>query len=336
MNILIIGRTEMLYETIKLLARKHQIVGIISAQASPEYAKKLDDFELLAEELGCPFLFTTKLDDEAVKFIQSIDVEIAVSINWVSVIGLNIISLIPKGILNAHFGDLPLYRGNAVINWALLRHETTITLTIHFMQADELDSGDVLLKKTMSLSPTTTIKEVVEFAKDNIPVMFLEVVNSIETNAILPISQNTSTKIPFRCYPRLPVDSKINWNYSSKDIDALIRASTRPYSGAYSFIKIKNELKKIYFWSSRIVYEDCNDIGVPGHVIKNDATTGESWIFTGKGILGISLAQYDGSDIDFRPGNEWKSIRLRFGIDLEEEIIGLYQQINKISNTKLF
>jgi len=34
-------------------------------------------------------------------------------------------------ILNAHAGDLPKYRGNACPNWAILKGEKRVVLTIH-------------------------------------------------------------------------------------------------------------------------------------------------------------------------------------------------------------
>lgn len=327
MRVLIIGRAEALYATARLISKTHEICGIITAAASPEYLKNQEDFEKLAAELACPFIFTNTIDSETIAFIESAKPDIAVSSNWVSVIRQNVIDMMPYGILNAHHGDLPRYRGNAATNWILLKHETCLPLNIHVMEPGELDSGDIMVQRTVEIGETTTIKDIVDAIELNVPQMFAEALARLEDSSLVPRKQKTSGA--FRCYPRLPSYSKIDWSQSAKDIDALVRASTRPYSGAYSYMKIGNEIKKLFIWRTRIVSKTTEDIGVPGHIIKNDSKTGESHVLTGNGVIAISVAQHEGED-DFEPGKTWKSIRMRFGIDIEEELIALYAEVARM------
>lgn len=328
MRVLIIGRTEILYDTILLLAGQFTICGIITSVASPEYSKKEEDFELLAKETGCPFMVSNSINAQTQQFIQQCKPDIGVSINWVSVINKDTIDLFKEGILNAHPGDLPGYRGNAIFNWAIIKHAPEAVLCIHKMEAGELDSGNILLKRRMPLQNTTTVKNLVEFWQKETPGMFLEVLNGIVSGTLKEQPQHLIDGEPFRCYPRLPVDSKINWDLHAIDIDALIRASTKPYSGAYCFVKLNAGIKKLYIWESRIVKEKTTDIGSPGHVLFNDKETGESHILTGEGIVAINHVQYEGEEI-FSPGKKWKSIRMRLSIDIESELINLYKLLGK-------
>ena len=135
MRVLVIGRTEILYETAILLSKWHEVCGIITSRSVPEYSKKEEDFESLAKNIGCSFLLTQSLDEKSNKFIEELKSDIGVSLNWVSVIKEDTLKLLPRGILNAHFADLPRFRGNAVVNWALIRGENKIPLTIHYMTA---------------------------------------------------------------------------------------------------------------------------------------------------------------------------------------------------------
>ncbi len=328
MKILIIGRTEILYDTTVLLSKHFTVCGIITARASPEYSKKEEDFELLAKEIGCPFLLTNSINKVSQEFIQNCQPDIAISINWISVIKKETIDLFKNGILNAHPGDLPAYRGNAIFNWAMIRHEPRVVLAIHKMDAGELDSGNVLLKRSVLLTDTTTVKDLVDFWQKETPGMFLEVLNNIVLGNIEEEVQGATGQAPFRCYPRLPVDSKIDWSSSARDIDVLIRASTKPYSGAYCFVKLNDGIKKLYIWGSRIVKEKTEDVGIPGHVLFNDNQTGESHIMTGDGIIAINHLQYENEEI-FSPGKTWKSIRMRLNIDVESELINLYNLLRK-------
>lgn len=324
MRVLILGRTEILYETAQLLSERHEICGIITGKAVPEYSRDEEDFRRLAEEFSCPFLCSTTIGENELAMIEKTRPDICVSLNWISIVNEDVISMIPHGILNAHCGDLPRYRGNAVINWALLQHEPFITLSIHYMTPGEIDSGPVLLQGAMDVTPETTILEVLEFWRSSTPSMFSNTLDGIEDGTINAFNQDETGKIAFRCYPRLPIHSKIDWSRSAIDIHALVRASTHPYSGAYTYLRHEGRIRKLYIWSSRVVDKDTSDLGVPGHIIRNDTQTGESHVYTGKGILAISSVQYSDVDKEFMPGKVWKSIRIGFGIDIEEELMHLY------------
>ena len=147
MKVAIIGRTQILYETIlKLHEEGHQIGCIITAKAAPEYTRKDDDFRNLAKRLNVPFSLTSSLDrPEVEEMCQGSD--IGVSVNWVSVILQKHIDWFRLGILNSHHGDLPRYRGNACSNWAIIRGEEEITSTIHFMEGGQLDCGRIICHK---------------------------------------------------------------------------------------------------------------------------------------------------------------------------------------------
>ena len=108
----------------------------------------------------------------------------------------------------------------------------------------------------------------------------------------------------------------------------MIRASTNPYSGAFSYYKVNDEIKKVIIWKSRVIKENSIDIGTPGQIIFNDKNNGESHVLTGKGILAICDVQYEQESI-FHPGYKWKSIRTRFGVDIEDELIVFKKYIDE-------
>ncbi len=327
MKVLIIGRTEILYNTALMLAKEHTICGIITSTASPEYNKKEDDFEKLALELNCPFINCKVLNKNAIEFINTCQPEIAVSVNWVSVINSNIIDFFPYGILNCHPGDLPRYRGNAVCNWAMINKEKEIIVTIHYMVAGELDSGDILVQDKFPIRENTTITEFVKYWEEITPSLFEKAIDGLVNKSIMPIKQSLIKKDPFRCFPRLPIDSKIDWTKKADEIDLIIRASAKPYSGAYTYYKINDEIKKVFIWKSRVFETETRDIGTPGQIIFNNKVNGESHVLTGGGILAICEVQYENEEV-FCPGIVWKSIRTRFGIDIEQELILLKKYID--------
>lgn len=329
MKVFILGRTEHLYNSAVLLSEnKHKITGIVTAGAMPEYSVNEIDFKNLARKLNIPFHFTNKIDDKTIELINNSNSDICISVNWVTILKNDVINLFPHGILNAHFGDLPSYRGNAVINWALLNNEQQIAVTIHKMVSGEIDSGEILAKEYFHLHESTTIGDIVHFCKQTTPGLFLETINKIEKGTIGPIRQDKPNIKSFRTYPRVPEYSCIDWTKSAREIHNLIRASSKPYSGAYSYIKINNEIRKIFFWRSSVDTEISQDFAVPGHVIYNDNISGVTKVYTGKGILNIEEAQFE-NGVSFQPGKYFKSIRIHFGLNLEDEIYNLYKIIKK-------
>ena len=126
MKIAIIGRSEILYETaLNLHKIGHRVVCIITAKAAPEYTRTAADFKRLADQWEIPFGQGPYILDH-LDIMKNSGADISVSINYTGVIPASVIDLFPHGILNAHGGDLPRYRGNACQAWALINGEEKI------------------------------------------------------------------------------------------------------------------------------------------------------------------------------------------------------------------
>lgn len=292
-----VGRTEILYNTILTLnARGYPPSLIVTGPAENNYSKKEADFEKLAGELGVPFFCTNKISDLK-HTLQSISPDIAVSINWMRIIPPEILNIFEHGIVNFHIGDLPKYRGNATPNWAIINNEPYVVLTIHKMDAG-LDTGDILLQERYEIKKNTTIGEVYDFALKEAPKMFVNLFNDF--SKIVPKKQ---MGIPLRCYPRRPEDSKINWRETSKDIHNLIRASSEPLGGAYTFFKDK----KMIVWRSD-AEKFVPYLAIPGQVLEI-RTNGDIAIATGKNALILKDVEVDG--VRNTPASFIKSLRDR-------------------------
>jgi UDP-4-amino-4-deoxy-L-arabinose formyltransferase/UDP-glucuronic acid dehydrogenase (UDP-4-keto-hexauronic acid decarboxylating) len=104
MKIVIIGRTEVLYDTaVRLHAAGHQIVCIITAKEAPEYTRTAADFRELADTWQIPFSQGGRIAEHA-DFLKDAQPDIGVSMNYTSVVPQSVIDLVPLGILNAHGG----------------------------------------------------------------------------------------------------------------------------------------------------------------------------------------------------------------------------------------
>ena len=306
MRIAIIGRTEILYETaLRLKQQGHEIALIITAKDAPEYTKTVADFQALAKGYKIPFICTPRILD-ALDIINksSKSIDIGVSLNYISIIPQSFINLFPLGILNAHAGDLPRYRGNACLAWAILNGEKQIGLCIHKMIGDELDSGDIITRDYYPITFDTKVTEIYAWTSKQIPNLFLDALKHLELNANYFLErQSQDPKDVLRCYPRKPEDGRINWSKSNVEILRLINACNKPYAGAFC----EFQSQKMIIWDAELAAEE-NFLAVPGQItlIGNDFVD----VATGEGKLRIKWIEINGQLIS--PNIICRSIRTRF------------------------
>lgn len=262
---------------IQLRKQGHQIVGIITAKEAEYYKKTAKDFETLAEYIGTRF-WCGGINNEIISDLKSIQPDIAVSMNWISVIPKPFLDLFKYGVLNLHCGDLPRYKGNACPNWAILNGEKEIGITIH--QMDEgLDSGPIILKRHIRLNNNTYISDVYEFIKENTSQMFIDALDLLSKGFVPKPQQGAS----LRCYTRRPSDSEIKWSDSAENIHRVIRASSHPFAGAYTFLEGHKFIIWRAGWTDTIGQEVC---AIAGQIISvgQDTITAS----TGRGFLIIT------------------------------------------------
>lgn len=291
MKVVIIGRTEILYNTAILLKESgFHIAAIITSKEAVEYKSTSDDFKRLATEWNIPFVKTAQIEN-AHNLLQDLNgIDIAVSINYSGVIPESTMKFFPLGILNAHGGDLPRYRGNACQAWAILNGENKVGLCVHRMIGGELDSGDILKREYMSIDHNTKVGEVLDWIASICPKMFLEVLCSLRSDPkyIFEVQSKDPAKA-LRCYPRLPEDGRIDWKKSNIELLRLINASNKPYSGAYCYF----DNYKMVIWDAELVNDDEVFLASPGQITKIDLEYVE--VATGEGKIRLKMIEFQGN-----------------------------------------
>jgi methionyl-tRNA formyltransferase len=172
---------------------------------------------------------------------------------------------IPKiGTVNVHSSLLPKYRGSAPINWAVMEGETVTGVTT--MMTDKgLDTGDILLKKEVSILPGETAEELTVRLAPIGAELLIETIRRIEAGNCPRIPQNEAEASYF---PMLKKEmGEIDWTLPAEKIVNLVRGLT-PWPGT-SFIWGDNETVKV--WKA----ETAENPGLaPGSIIAADAKQG--------------------------------------------------------------
>ncbi|WP_417410505.1 methionyl-tRNA formyltransferase [Hoeflea sp.] len=305
MRIGIFGRTNMLLNTARALKAAGNDIPLIWTCGSDEYYSGTpDDYEGLATEYGATY--RRRLPAKTEEFIDIVlthQLDIGISINWLTLMSKEMIEAFPHRILNAHAGDLPRYRGNAAANWAILAGEPHIGLCIHEMTPD-LDAGPVYLREHLPLSPGVYIGDVYDWLDARAPEMFATAISNIRAGT-QPTPQDLSVRT-VRGYPRKPEDSKIAWSLPTTAIHRLIRASSKPFQGAFSFLE---DGQLVSIWRAE-PYDDGEDFrAVPGQVCF--AVQGDPVIATGDGMIRLTEIEIAGSSHDKAKRQVLHSLRNR-------------------------
>jgi UDP-4-amino-4-deoxy-L-arabinose formyltransferase / UDP-glucuronic acid dehydrogenase (UDP-4-keto-hexauronic acid decarboxylating) len=190
---------------------------------------------------------------------------------------------IPRhGCLNLHTSLLPRYRGRCPINWVLVNGETETGATLHYM-TPKPDDGDIICQRRIPISDDDTATSLHEEACRTSAAMLDEILPQILEGTAARTPQDHSQATYFG--GRRPADGEIEWTKPAREVRNLVRAVTRPYPGAFTFLADK----KCLFWSVSELDRD-PPASKPGTVISVDPLV----IACGVGALRVELAETDG------------------------------------------
>ncbi len=293
MNIAIIGRTETLYDTASLLLQNgHDVRIVVTAKAAPEYSITSKDFKKLADDTGVPFLHTARIGEpDQLKILEDCGpLDIGISMNYVGVIPDRVIDGFRLGILNAHGGDLPRYRGNACQAWAIINGESRVGLCIHKMVGGELDSGDIVCREYFPLDESVRVGDVLGWIHRRTPSMFLNALALLDADRDFFLErQSTNPADALRCYPRRPEDGRIDWTRAAVQIVRLVNASSEPFAGAYCML----EDRCLRIWRAERWHDNEVFLAVPGQVLRRDTEDGTIVVAAGTSAVRVSLIEID-------------------------------------------
>ncbi|MER1967973.1 formyltransferase family protein [Castellaniella sp. GW247-6E4] len=304
MKIAIIGRTEILYETARFLHdRGFDIACVITSKEAPEYTRTASDFIRLAENLDVPFAKGSNIVDH-MQLLRDSTPDIGISMNYTGIVPQDVIDIFPHGILNAHGGDLPRYRGNACQAWAILAGESRIGLCVHRMIGGELDSGDIVARDYLPINISTKVTDIWRWmAKETPALMYSALQEIIKNPEFILERQSLDPQDALRCYPRRPEDGKIDWHQAAVDIIRLINASNKPYAGGFCDFNGH----KMTIWEACLPSEGERFLAVPGQVTAVDECYID--VACGSGKIRVLKAEMNGHSA--YPSTWVKSIRDR-------------------------
>ncbi len=246
-----------------LLRNGVDIAAVFTHKDNPQENLWFDSVAQLAAARGIPVFAPENINHPLwVKKIKDLNPDVIFSFYYRDIIKQSILDIPAKGCLNLHGSLLPEYRGRCPINWVLLNGEKETGVTLHHM-TPRPDDGDIICQKKIAISDDDTAKSLHKKAAQAASVMLDEVLPKIEKDAAPRKPQDNSKATYYG--GRKPADGEINWNLSADQVRNLIRAVTRPYPGAFSYIASE----KCLFWMVSKVPHQVEQLR-PGTIVSTD------------------------------------------------------------------
>ena len=153
----------------------------------------------------------------------------------------------------------------------------------------KVDSGDIVDQIKIPIHIDDKISGVMKRVTQTCLDLLEKNINNIINGEINTIHQDHSTATYTQ--KRLPSDNLIDWKLSTIEIYNFIRALSRPYPGAFTFIN----KTKLIIWQAKLVESSTEFIGIPGCLMK--ITPGEGVLVnTGGGYIMVNEVQYENQE----------------------------------------
>ena len=265
-KIVICGCTEAGFETLEFLLEQNIAISYI-VSLNDEQAKKWNvsgycSFDKLSKKYNIPIYYPKSYslkEKEDLDFFQHHSFDLLILGGWQRLIPDNILSTLKIGGVGVHGSSemLPKGRGRSPVNWSLIEGKNKYILQL-FLMTPGIDDGDILDFQTFDINKWDTCRTLYYKISIVQKQKLLELIPKLIKNEFKRIPQTGEPTF----YPkRTPDDGLINWNQTSEKLYDFIRAITKPYPGAFSYL----DNKKIKIWKAqpfdnKITY-DQNKVG---------------------------------------------------------------------------
>jgi methionyl-tRNA formyltransferase len=230
LKIAIIGQSAFGKSVLEALVEKgeDEIVGVFAPPTKE--GRRPDPIIDAANELNIPiFEFKRLRDQEAIDQFNTLEPELCVMAFVTDIVPMEMINSPSLGTIQYHPSLLPLHRGPSSINWPIINGETDTGLTI-FWPDDGLDTGPVLMQKTVSIAPDATLGSV--YFNELYPLGVEAMIESVDLvrNGNAPKLVQDDSKATYESWCKAS-DVTVDWSANIDTVFNMIRGSD-PQPGA--------------------------------------------------------------------------------------------------------
>lgn len=215
------------------------------------YFQEFKEWNLSILEIG-------NINDEQVHHIlKELDLDVLFVIGWSQILKPDVLKIPRLGVIGAHASKLPALRGSAPVNWAIIKGLNETGNTLMWLDPG-VDEGEIIAQTSFDISPYDTCATVYEKVGRSNADMILDVMRALQNGEVPRCPQLRTFEPPLP--RRKPEDGRINWDRPAREVYDFVRALTRPYPGAFSFL----EGEKYLIWSVALLDGVVLSSQVPG------------------------------------------------------------------------
>ncbi|HKD32640.1 MAG TPA: methionyl-tRNA formyltransferase [Gaiellaceae bacterium] len=229
-----------------------EVVGVVTLPGpiDPDRSGQCS-FDEIAAELGARLIETADVNSpDTITAIREVDPDLIFVVGWSQLVLDEFIGLPRHGVFGMHPTLLPRHRGRAAIPWAILSGLAKTGVTLFEIADGTADSGAILGQIEIPIAPDETATTLYDSVTDAHIELVREVVPKLLAGSADRIPQDTRRA---SAWPkRTPVDGIIDWETRAPYLHVWVRAQTRPYPGAFTYLGEE----KLVVWRARPVELD--------------------------------------------------------------------------------
>jgi methionyl-tRNA formyltransferase len=226
-----------------------EIVGVVTLPGpiDPNRSGQCS-FDDVAARLGAVLHETGDVNaEETVAAVRDLRPELVFVVGWSQLVGDPFIALARVGVFGMHPTLLPRHRGRAPIPWTILTGLARTGVTLFEIVDSTADSGAIVGQVTLDIASDETATTLFARIAQLHVELTRELVPQLLARRAPRIAQDPSRASSWP--KRAPADGIIDWETRAPYLYDWVRAQTRPYPGAFTFLGDE----KVIVWGARPV-----------------------------------------------------------------------------------
>ncbi len=217
---------------------------------------------------------------EAADALRALSPDVTVVAAFGQILSREILDIPRLGSINVHASLLPMYRGASPIQQVILDGCKETGVTTMFMD-EGLDTGDILLQRTVPIAEEETGSSLSEKLADLGAGLLLETLQRLEAGTLTRIPQTGES-----CYAGMIQKSRgrMDWARPAVELERQIRGLT-PWPGAFT----RRDGKNLRILAARVTEGTDR---TPGEILSTDRAS--FTVQTGEGALAVTQVQPEG------------------------------------------
>lgn len=234
MNIVFMGTPEFAVPSLRKLIEEYEVTAVITQPDKPKGRGKKMAYsavkeEALKHEIAIFQPVKLRTDSDLIQKLKELKPDFIIVVAYGQILPKEVLDIPKYGCINLHGSILPMYRGSAPIQWAVINGERVSGNTTMLMD-EGLDTGDMILKDEVEISNNMTAGELYDILMERGSDLLVKTIEGIADGSLKPEKQSEKT------FYAKPLDKElayVNWNKKSQEIHNLVRG-LNPWPIAYT------------------------------------------------------------------------------------------------------